>query len=192
MGVWSNKLKLFLIRFKTENKMNQLDKNKIGVNCGYINQEYQRLSWDQYFYNIVDVVRKRSHDSETQHGCVIVRTDNTIVTTGFNGFPSGSNDKELPNIRMDGFKYFFFNHAEESALITAAKYGISVNGCRIYISGRPCYSCARKLIMAGIKEWIVGDIGHKYTDQEELVYNYLVEYHQVLVRKFHLSMHTCV
>ena len=51
-----------------------------------------RPSWDQYFLAIAHLVSIRSHDEQTQVGCVIVNGDNHIVGVGYNGFPSGIED----------------------------------------------------------------------------------------------------
>jgi dCMP deaminase len=51
-----------------------------------------RLSWDEYFMGIALMSAKRSADPSTQVGCVIVRSDNRIVSLGYNGFPKGIED----------------------------------------------------------------------------------------------------
>jgi len=43
-------------------------------------------------------------------------------------------------------------HAEQNALIQAAKFGISVDGASIYVTHHPCVVCAKLLINAGIRE----------------------------------------
>ena len=43
-------------------------------------------------------------------------------------------------------------HAEQNALLQAARYGINIEGSSIYINTQPCVVCAKMLINAGIKE----------------------------------------
>lgn len=146
-----------------------------------IDRKYSRMNWDDYFMSIVNLVRKRSHDSQTQHGAVAVR-DNVIIATGFNGFPPGSDDIFLPNTRPE--KYKFVNHAEESLIYIAAKNGVSLDGCTLYVSGQPCCHCARKLISVGITDWVIGPISHVSSSTEALLYKYWVESFKVKVRQY--------
>ena len=45
-------------------------------------------------------------------------------------------------------------HAEQNALLQAARYGINIEGASIYITTQPCVVCAKMLINAGISEII--------------------------------------
>ena len=47
-----------------------------------------RPSWDEYFMEIAEIVKTRSTCMRRQIGAVIVK-DNRIITTGYNGAPSG-------------------------------------------------------------------------------------------------------
>ncbi|MBP9758269.1 cytidine deaminase [Candidatus Dojkabacteria bacterium] len=120
----------------------------------------KRPSWDEYFFNIVEVVSSRSHDENTHYGCVVVDQNNRIVATGYNGFPSGIDDSSLPSNREDkididieGFKevvtkYDVMIHAEINAISTAAR---SLAGCKLYITAFPCLNCSKTIIASGIK-----------------------------------------
>lgn len=156
---------------------------KIGIvsDKRYVDQEYKRIALDDYFIQLAHLVAKRSHDSNTQHGCVIVRPDNSIATTGFNGFPAGSPDNKIPNTRKDGFKYLFINHAESSAIFHCAKNGIAISDCRIYLTGLPCHNCARNLVSVGIKEWHVGNVSHIHSEQEIIARNFWIDTFKVKV-----------
>lgn len=152
-------------------------------NPEYINSSYSRISWDDYFMNMAYLVRLRSHDSETAHGAVFVR-NNRIISTGFNGFPPASKDTEIPNVRKDGAKYPFMNHAEESAIFNAAKEGVSLNGCTAYITGLPCSLCARKLVSVGIFNWVVGNVGYVCSEEDSLLRQYWIDTFNVSVKQF--------
>ncbi|MFW5800202.1 MAG: hypothetical protein ACOCV8_05235, partial [Spirochaetota bacterium] len=66
-----------------------------------LDNNIERPSWDEYFLNICDAVSLRSHDKDTKVGCVITDNRHRIVSTGYNGFPCGVNDKDLPSNRTD-------------------------------------------------------------------------------------------
>lgn len=118
-----------------------------------------RASWDDYFMQIAEVVKTRSTCMRRQVGAVIVK-DNHIVTTGYNGAPSGlkhctdvnSCERERLNI-PSGERHELCRalHAEQNAIICASKLGVSVEGATIYITLQPCVICAKMLINAGIK-----------------------------------------
>jgi len=107
-----------------------------------------RLTWDEYFGIMVQVIALRSDDVETKVGSVIVDSKNRIVSTGYNGTPRGTT---LPTTRPD--KYPFMVHSETNAILFAR---CDLTGCKIYILGMtPCDSCARSIIQSNIKEVIV-------------------------------------
>ena len=49
-------------------------------------------------------------------------------------------------------RYPLICHAEENAIMHAARIGVSVKGSTAYVTWPPCTRCARSLIQAGIKE----------------------------------------
>lgn len=153
----------------------------IGINPNNIDKNYTRLGWDAYFMEIAFLVAKRSHDSNTNHGCVFVK-DNVIYATGFNGFPPGSPDKILPNTRPK--KMGFITHAEQAAILNCAKNGVALNGCKIYLTGLPCGNCARQLVSVGVKDWIVGPIGYQATEEDILLRKFWVENFDVKISHF--------
>jgi dCMP deaminase len=106
----------------------------------------QRPDWDEYFLNIAEAVSRRSHDAETHVGCVIVGSDNRIVSTGYNGFAPGLPDHDLPNTRPA--KYPYMVHAEANAVATAKS---DLRGCTCYCLFSPCNDCAKLLLAAGIR-----------------------------------------
>ena len=81
-------------------------------------------------------------------GCVVVGPDHEIRSTGFNGLPRGieDNDERLNNREI---KYPLICHAEENAIMHAARIGISLKDCTAYVTWPPC-RCARSLIQAGV------------------------------------------
>ena len=55
-------------------------------------QDY--ISWDEYFMGVAVLAGKRSKDPSTQVGACIVSPENIIISTGYNGFPTGCADDE--------------------------------------------------------------------------------------------------
>ena len=124
------------------------------------NNEAQ-LKWDQRFMELAKNVSSWSScvRAGRQVGAVIVK-DKRILTTGYNGAPSGVKtckdrgyclrDKlNIPSGTRAEMCYAI--HAEQNAVIQAAKMGISVEGATIYVTHQPCSVCTRILINAGIK-----------------------------------------
>ena len=108
-----------------------------------------RPSWDEYFLNIATEVAKRSTCDRANVGAVLVR-DKRILTTGFNGSPSG-----LVHCDHDGHLLVEGHcvrtiHAETNAIIQAALHGVSTKGATCYVTHFPCINCAKSLINAGI------------------------------------------
>jgi len=106
--------------------------------------------WDRRFLALADHVSKWSKDPSTKVGCIIVGSDREIRSTGFNGFPRGIEDDERLTIREQ--KYPIVCHAEENAIMHAARIGVSLKGCKAYVTWPPCTRCARGLIQAGVEE----------------------------------------
>lgn len=116
-----------------------------------------RPSWDSYFMQITELVKTRSTCLRRQVGALIVR-DRRIVSTGYNGAPSGvPHCDEVGCLRQQlgvpsGKRHELCRaiHAEQNALIQAARYGSVVQGGTIYVTCQPCSLCAKMLINAGI------------------------------------------
>jgi len=118
-----------------------------------------RPNWDQYFFNIINVVKQRSTCLRRQVGAVIVK-DNHILATGYNGVPSGiSHCADVGCLRAklnvpSGQRHELCRglHAEQNAIIQSAKYGVSINDSTIYTNTKPCSICTKMIINSGIKE----------------------------------------
>lgn len=100
------------------------------------------MKWDFRFLDLAALVASWSRDSSTQVGAVIVDPDHRVVSLGFNGFPRGLEDVDLP--RDEKLRRTI--HAEENALLFASR---SLDGCSIYITHPPCARCAAKIIQTG-------------------------------------------
>jgi dCMP deaminase len=110
-------------------------------------------NWDRRFMELATQIAQWSKDRSTRVGCVIVGSDNEVRSTGYNGFPRGAND-EPDERHARPLKYKWTEHAERNAIYNAARAGISVNGCRMYVPWFPCMDCARAIVQSGIVELI--------------------------------------
>jgi len=106
-------------------------------------------NWNERFLNLAIHISNWSKDPSTKVGCVVVGPDREIRSTGFNGLPRGIEDNE-ERLNNREIKYPMICHAEENAIMHAARIGISLKGCTAYVTWPPCTRCARSLIQAGI------------------------------------------
>lgn len=112
------------------------------------------FSWDETFMQMCRVIAKRSKDPNTQNGACIVNPDNIIIGLGYNGFPRGCSDDNLPWAREGEFgdkKYAYVVHAEENAVLNA---NADTKGAKLYCTLFPCNECAKVTIQKGLKEVI--------------------------------------
>ena len=122
----------------------------------------KRTPWDIYFLKIAKLVSERSTCLRRQVGAILVK-DKRILTTGYNGAPSGIEHcldrgclrEKLGIPSGERIEICRGVHAEQNALIQAAKFGISVNGATLYCTHKPCITCTKMLINAGIKRIVV-------------------------------------
>lgn len=127
--------------------------------------ELGRPTWNYFFISLAFVVSQRSLDESTKHGAIVVAEDNTILSVGYNGPPRGCDDENVPQERPE--KYLWFLHAEEAAIVNAAKSGICLNNSIFYITGEPCAMCVRKIINVGAKKIIYGGVSAICVNKED-------------------------
>ncbi len=114
---------------------------------------------------ITELVSTRATCLRRKVGAVIVR-DRHILTTGYNGPPENivhceerggclRDELKIPSgQRMELSRAI---HAEQNAIIQAAKMGVSIEDSTLYVTTHPCFTCAKMLINAGVKEIIYKD-----------------------------------
>ena len=109
------------------------------------------ISWDDYFMGVALLAARRSKDPSTQVGACIVSQDNIIISTGYNGMPTGCNDDDFPWDRSgEETKYPYVVHAELNAILNAS--GRDLRGSKLYVALFPCNECAKAIIQSGIRE----------------------------------------
>ncbi len=117
--------------------------------------------WDARFMEMAHLVSTWTscYTEGRAIGAVIVK-DKRVMTTGYNGAPAG-----LATCREKGeclrrklgvasgtrTEVCFAIHAEQNAIIQAAKLGISIDGGTLYCTHQPCSVCTRMIINAGIR-----------------------------------------
>jgi dCMP deaminase len=121
--------------------------------------ESKRPSWENYFMGIAKLVAKRSTCLRRSVGAIIVK-DKRILTTGYNGAPSGIRHclevgclREQLNV-ASGERHELCRgiHAEQNAIIQAAFHGVSIKDSALFCTNLPCSICAKMIINAGIKK----------------------------------------
>ncbi len=120
--------------------------------------------WDVRFMEMAHLVASWSscYQENRQVGAVIVK-DKRILTTGYNGAPSGLVSckekgeclrKKLNIASGTRHEICYAVHAEQNAIVQAAKMGISVQDATLYVTHQPCSICTKIIINSGIKRVI--------------------------------------
>lgn len=117
-----------------------------------------RPTWDQYFIDITHLVATRATCLRRQVGALLVK-DRNILATGYNGTPSGIRHCEETGCLRERLKVPSGErhelcrglHAEQNAIIQAARHGINIDQSVLYCTTMPCIICTKMLINAGIK-----------------------------------------
>ena len=114
---------------------------------------------DDYMMSIAVGVRARANCLGSQIGAVLAR-DGHIVSTGYNGTPHKTpNCDENGCVRCSnrdlypagtGYDMCICVHAEQNALLSAARFGIAVEGSILYTTWQPCFSCTKEMLQAGV------------------------------------------
>jgi dCMP deaminase len=123
------------------------------------------ILWDEYFMGIALLSAMRSKDPNTQVGACVVDDSNKIIGIGYNGFPIGCSDDELPWCNSSGSpndtKYPYVVHAEVNAILNSNK---NLKNAKIFTALFPCNECAKVIIQSGIKEVIYLSDKYAQTD----------------------------
>lgn len=99
------------------------------------------------YKDIVMSLAEMSHDARLKVGALLLK-DGRIVATGYNGQMTGQPHKQLV---FEGHDVSTI-HAEMNCLMFAAKHGIGIEGCEIFVSHFPCMHCTKHLHQAGISK----------------------------------------
>ena len=117
--------------------------------------------WDQRFMELAGVIAQWAscYKQNRKIGAVIVK-NKRIVTTGYNGAPAGIRTcvergeclrEKLGIPSGTRHEICYAVHAEQNAIIQAARLGISIDGATLYCTHQPCVLCAKMIVNSGIK-----------------------------------------
>jgi dCMP deaminase len=139
----------------------------------------RRPNWDEYFMLIAIATRERAECLGRHVGAVLVR-EGRIVATGYNGTPRGfprcnaseqgchrcAHREQYPS--GSAYDVCICVHAEQNAILQAARLGYSLEGAHCYTTLRPCFGCLKELRQAGaervvfLNAWVPnGDIARQ-------------------------------
>lgn len=134
------------------------------INISEISDEMRErlnnLKWDARFMSIAKEIATWSSciRPSRQVGAIITR-DRRILATGYNGAPAHIKTCVERNECMRTTKHIasgtcqevcYAIHAEQNAILQAAKLGISIEGATLYCTHQPCSICAKQIINSGI------------------------------------------
>jgi dCMP deaminase len=137
----------------------------------------RRQSWDEYFLDLARTTSTRATCSRRKHGAVVVQ-DRRIVSTGYNGGPSGMAhciDGGCPRAWSDApqghaYESCIAIHAEANALLFSGPDERA--GATLYCTGAPCFGCAKLIANSGVDEVVAA--GGRYDGWDD-VRDFLLE-----------------
>jgi len=139
-------------------------------------EAFVRPSWDEYFMQIARTVATRATCNRGRSGCVIAK-DKQILTTGYVGSAAGLSHCDEIDHQMkivtheDGSSSQHCvrtTHAEQNAIVQAARKGVAIEGATLYCKMTPCAACGRMIINAGITRVVCDKRYHKGAESEEM------------------------
>jgi dCMP deaminase len=129
----------------------------------------------KYFMGIAMAVRKRANCKGSRIGAVIV-LNGRVISTGYNGTPENmdncldggcyrcANRDKFPS--GTGYDLCICVHAEQNAILAAARFGISIEGSTVYTTMRPCFGCTKEMLQAKVESvYYIADWGHPDSEQ---------------------------
>lgn len=143
--------------------------------------------WDKHFIQLCVDHARMSKDPSTKVGSVIVGPDREVRSVGFNGFPRGIEDS-IDRMSDRETKLALVVHGEMNAVLAAARVGIPLKGCTMYLAatdssgvvwgGAPCTRCTVEVIQAGIVEVVslpFKDVPSRWREDTERAKSLLAE-----------------
>lgn len=128
-------------------------------------------SVEEYFMGIAIAVRQRANCVGQRVGAVLMR-DNRVLATGYNGTPQdmvncldggcvrcANRNREFAS--GTSYDICICVHSEQNALLSAARFGIPVEGAVLFSTTRPCLGCTKELLQAEVSAvWYIHDWAH--------------------------------
>lgn len=117
------------------------------------------MTRDDYYMTVAMAVRKKANCLGRRVGAIIVK-ENRIISAGYNGTPEGMTNcldggcirckKRETYASSTGYDVCICVHAEQNALISAARFGNSIEGAFVYSTLRPCFDCTKAMLQAKV------------------------------------------
>lgn len=140
---------------------------------------HRRLTWDEYFMEMMRTVAKRSTCDRGRMGCVITNGKH-LVTTGYSGSPPGMphcdevGHQMKKTVHEDGKESWHCVrtlHAEQNAILQAARLGVPLKEATLYCRVTPCRVCAMLIVGAGISRVVCEKKYHAGAESEMILAN---------------------
>ncbi len=134
-----------------------------------------RIKWDKRYMELASHIATWStcFKENRNVGAVLVK-NNRILTLGYNGAPAGVKNcvergeclrNKLGIESGTRAETCYSIHAEQNAIVQAAKLGLNTEGATCYVTHQPCATCSRLLISAGVVRIVYL---HPYPDEFSL------------------------
>lgn len=133
---------------------------EVGTTLPDGHERFVRPEHLEYFMGIALAVRERANCVGRKVGAVLALQDR-VIATGYNGTPTkmtncdeGGCDRCAHPEKYasgEGYDVCICVHAEQNALLSAARFGISVEGAVIFTTLRPCFGCTKELLQAKVQ-----------------------------------------
>ena len=160
--------------------------------------ELSDAGWQRhdFYMRLALVVESGAKCLGSRVGAVVVR-DNRVLGSGYNGTPAGYPNctekergcrrcalrREQSGAGLSGKLYdiCLCVHAEQNAMLTAARFGTALDGAFLYTTLQPCFNCLKELMQVRLRgvvflrEWQAGHPDYVWVAEE---YGRLVDHYR--------------
>lgn len=149
------------------------------VDFAPVTERERQVEKDRYYMQIAQAVCTGADCLGSRVGAVLV-LENRVIGTGYNGTPAGfTNCRDGGCVRCRDSQLIregklneasdpghtsgkaldrcICVHAEQNSLITAARFGIRVEGSTLYTTLSPCFGCLKEAVQAGVSRIVYAD-----------------------------------
>lgn len=133
-----------------------------------------RPTFLEYKMTLAVAVASRSNCLKAHVGAILLREER-IRAVGYNGTVEGFANcfrggcprcRDLTLKQGEQLDRCVCVHAEENALISAARYGIEIAGTECFVTHEPCLSCTKLLIQSRVKQ-VVYLNSYQYPERQD-------------------------
>jgi dCMP deaminase len=139
------------------------------------------LKKDSYFMALTMVTAQQGTCKRRKVGAIFVNDDYEILTSGYNGSPRGFPHCDDDECLVRNNQCIATVHAEQNAIVQAAKRGVSLNHSTLFVSIFPCFNCIKLLITLGVKRIVYNE--EYESDNHDMCLKYIENSH-ILVQRF--------